>query len=101
MQRMKTYHWPGNVRELCNVIEHFYISNTGTRFKFDLQNLGSRNNTVRPHTLAENEKAYILKALQECKWKVSGKGSASEYLGLNESTLRSRMRKMKIERKKS
>jgi chemotaxis protein methyltransferase CheR len=37
-----------------------------------------------------------MRVLKDVKWKVGGKGSASEILGLNRSTLRARMRKLNI-----
>jgi transcriptional regulator with GAF, ATPase, and Fis domain len=36
--------------------------------------------------------------LEQCGWKVAGKGHAAERLGLNRSTLLSRMKKLGIER---
>jgi len=47
-------------------------------------------------TLEEVERDYILRILEETRWKVGGKNSASEILGLNRSTLRARMRKLDI-----
>jgi len=44
-------------------------------------------------TLEAVERDYIIRVLQQTGWKVSGKNSATEILGLNRSTLRARMRK--------
>jgi chemotaxis protein methyltransferase CheR len=46
--------------------------------------------------LADVERAYIVRVLEQTHWKVSGKNSAAEILGLNRSTLRARMRKLGI-----
>ena len=42
------------------------------------------------------EREHILRVLEQAHWKVSGKDSAAEILGLNRSTLRARMRKLNI-----
>jgi len=39
-----------------------------------------------------------LLVVEECGWKIRGKGNAAERLGMNPSTLRSRMRKLGIAR---
>jgi chemotaxis protein methyltransferase CheR len=47
-------------------------------------------------SLAEMERNYILEVLEETNWKVSGKNSAADVLGLKRSTLRARMDKLDI-----
>jgi transcriptional regulator with GAF, ATPase, and Fis domain len=49
-------------------------------------------------TLQTVEWEYILRVLEQTQWKISGKNSAAEILGLNRSTLGARMRKLNIER---
>jgi transcriptional regulator with GAF, ATPase, and Fis domain len=51
-----------------------------------------------PHTLEDIERAHILSVVESCNWKISGKGNAADILGLNPSTLRSRMKKLGLER---
>jgi formate hydrogenlyase transcriptional activator len=46
--------------------------------------------------LADVEREYIIRVLEQTHWKVSGKNSAAEILGLDRSTLRARMRKLNI-----
>jgi formate hydrogenlyase transcriptional activator len=41
---------------------------------------------------------YITEVLEQTNWKVSGKDSAAEILGLKRSTLRARMKKCNIRR---
>ncbi len=50
------------------------------------------------HTLENIERAHILSVVESCNWKISGKGNAADVLGLNPSTLRSRMKKLGLER---
>jgi chemotaxis protein methyltransferase CheR len=47
-------------------------------------------------TLEAVERDHIVKVLEPSHWKVGGKNSAAEILGLNRSTLRARMRKLNI-----
>jgi transcriptional regulator with GAF, ATPase, and Fis domain len=49
-------------------------------------------------SLEEVERAHILGVLESCGWKVKGRGNAAEQLGLKESTLRSRMKRLGITR---
>jgi formate hydrogenlyase transcriptional activator len=48
--------------------------------------------------LEEAERAHILRALREANWVISGPRGAALKLGLNRSTLRSKMRKLGITR---
>jgi formate hydrogenlyase transcriptional activator len=47
-------------------------------------------------TLENAERNHILRALNETRWVVHGKKGAAELLGINPSTLRSRMEKLGI-----
>jgi formate hydrogenlyase transcriptional activator len=49
-------------------------------------------------TLKAAARTHILKALEACRWQVSGKGGAAELLGLRPSTLDFRMKKPGITR---
>ncbi|MEA1928858.1 MAG: helix-turn-helix domain-containing protein [Candidatus Auribacterota bacterium] len=46
--------------------------------------------------MTEVEKAHIKMILNESKGKIAGPGGAAERLGINPSTLRSRMKKLGI-----
>ena len=48
--------------------------------------------------LQDVERDHILSVLEACGWKVKGRGNAAEQLGLKESTLRARMKKLGIRR---
>jgi transcriptional regulator with GAF, ATPase, and Fis domain len=48
--------------------------------------------------LAAVERDYIFQVLEQTKWKISGKNSAAEILGLDRSTLRARMNKLNIQK---
>ena len=49
-------------------------------------------------TLDDVERAYILQVIEECGGRIKGSMNAAARLGLNPSTLRSRMKKLGIER---
>lgn len=95
MQKLLDYPWPGNVRELQSVIERGVILSGGSRFR--VPELTAHSPGTDRVTLAENERRYILRVLEETGGKVRGGNGAAEYLGLHYSTLNSRMKKLGIE----
>ncbi|MBM9511912.1 sigma-54 interaction domain-containing protein [Desulfogranum marinum] len=99
MTVLQQYHWPGNVRELENVLERAVINSSGPKLHLvDKLRKPFRDLSARQRTLEAVEKDYILKVLEQTTWKVSGKNSAAEILGLDRSTLRARMRKLNIQK---
>jgi len=97
MNALQNYHWPGNIRELENVLERAVINSSGPKLRLvDKLNKPFTDSTLKPKTLKAVERDYILQILEQTRWKVSGKNSASEILGLDRSTLRTRMRKLNI-----
>ena len=49
-------------------------------------------------TLEEAGRRHIIRILRKAHWRVRGAGGAAEILGLNEATLRFRMKKLGIKR---
>ena len=94
------YDWPGNIRELQNVIERAVVLARGPLLQIDDSLLGSESSSAAAviDTLENNERAHILRALNETKWIIHGKKGAAELLGINPSTLRSRMEKLGIKK---
>ena len=97
MDGLRNYHWPGNIRELENVLERAVINSSGPKLHL-VDDLKKQNKatTQSNRTLADVEREYIIRVLEQTHWKVSGNNSASEILGLERSTLRARMRKLDI-----
>ena len=97
---LKKHSWPGNIRELENVIERAVIMSEGNSLSTDNVTFGSTplTNTDLKGSLQEVERNYILKVLKSCAWKIEGEGGASTILGLNPSTLRSRMIKLGLKK---
>ena len=102
MDALLTYRWPGNVRELENLIERALILSPGPTLQTDehLGEPGAVPRATAPDSprLDAAERAHILGVLEDCRWRLKGKGNAAERLGLKPSTLRFRMRKLGIER---
>jgi len=97
MEELQNYSWPGNVRELENVMERAVINSPGPKLNLaDKLEASVEKVETTFQTLEEMERSYIIKVLEKTKWKVSGKNSASEILGLQRSTLRARMDKYNI-----
>jgi len=104
MDRLLAYDWPGNVRELRNVLERAIILSPGSTLALDELGdgtwaaAGSAADAGGSRTLEEVERDHIIRALEACDWRVRGKGNAAGRLGLNASTLYSRMKKLGIRR---
>ena len=97
MAALQQYHWPGNIRELENVLERAVINSSGPKLHLVDELKKPRKDSARPdQTLEQVERDYIIRVLEQAHWKVSGKNSASEILGIDRSTLRARMRKLNI-----
>src|SRR5688572_29443315 len=114
MVKLRDYPWPGNVRELRNVIERAVIITRGSKLRL-IDDLDSQALELNLHeqiaahsafaesvatgeTLEQTEYNVILRTLKNVHWKVEGPGGAAELLNIHPSTLRSKMRKLGIER---
>ncbi len=97
MTSLQSHSWPGNIRELENVLERAVINSSGPKLSmYDELKHVSSHEPDNLQTLAAVEREYIIRVLEQTQWKVSGKNSASEILGIERSTLRGRMRKLNI-----
>jgi formate hydrogenlyase transcriptional activator len=101
MDALVGYAWPGNVRELENVIERALILSPGPTLRLEEPFGSAALAATAPSPgdrLDEIERRHILGVLERCGWRIDGKGHAAEVLGLQPSTLRSRMEKLGIRR---
>jgi PAS domain S-box-containing protein len=121
MRRLAAYRWPGNVRELENVIERAVILSTGPELDVAAELLpdlprapapppsppGLAPPPVRraePIAAAERssiddvEREHIASVLKQTRWRIEGSSGAAQLLGINPSTLRSRIKKLGIRR---
>jgi len=104
-EQLHQYDWPGNVRELANLLERAVILCQSDIL--ELKHLAmSRVRAGSPGsaapaeglpTLEESERRLILRALEQTGGTLAGPNGAAQILGLNRSTLWSRMRKLGID----
>lgn len=98
MKALSDYSWPGNVRELANVIERAVISCNGPilRVQDNFESCEGEGLAARVKTLADVERDYIIRVLEARNWRINGPKGAALLLGMNPSTLRTRMAKLGI-----
>jgi DNA-binding NtrC family response regulator len=103
IDRLIEYEWPGNVRELANVLERAVILCRGSALLPEhIGTLASQPGSGgRFPTLEEMERDHILQALERTGGVLAGPNGAAQLLGLNRSTLWSRMQKLGINRSKT
>ena len=112
LRRLTAYQWPGNVRELQNVIERAVITAKNGKLNLD-RAIPNIEESSSPHPIAKEETTPRIRTVQELQelerqnirfaleqtgWKVSGEKGAAQLLGMNASTLASRMKALGISR---
>lgn len=101
-KQLTSYHWPGNIRELQHLIERSVLMcQDDTITSIGLLNdvkveVPADRGTSKIKSMEEVERDYIINVLHQCNGRVAGAGGAAELLGLNVSTLNSRMKKLGI-----
>jgi transcriptional regulator with GAF, ATPase, and Fis domain len=100
MDLLQHHSWPGNIRELENVIERALIHSTGNTLILHDDDLEAATHAAGETTLSSVERAHIEEVLRACGWRINGSGNAAERLGLHPNTLRFRMKKLGIIRRR-
>ena len=107
MEVLLAHPWPGNVRELQNFIERAVILSPGkvlrpplAELKHSIDGLDAFGQTPAPGavTLKDAERDHILRALAETNWVIGGPKGAAARLGLQRTTLISKMQRLGISR---
>jgi transcriptional regulator with GAF, ATPase, and Fis domain len=101
INHLQAYSWPGNVRELENIIERAVILSSTNSLQIKGLIDYDQKEDLRPpdfKNLFEVERAYILQVLDTCNWIIQGNHGAALRLGLKPGTLRSKMKKLGIQR---
>jgi transcriptional regulator with GAF, ATPase, and Fis domain len=124
MRRLKAYSWPGNIRELQNIIERAIVLSTGNVLALGPESGPALNPSVSaiagtptesairigslfPQyplssamdvSLEQVERRHIETVLRQTNWLIEGNRGAAKLLGVNPSTLRSRLHKLGIKR---
>ncbi|MEJ2039754.1 MAG: helix-turn-helix domain-containing protein, partial [Desulfosarcinaceae bacterium] len=105
LDRLIQYTWPGNARELENAVERELIVNWGNPLSFRDINpeepVPGRASPPDPPADAVPDldtvmAGHIRSVLKLCKGRVEGENGAARRLNIHPSTLRKRMRKLKI-----
>jgi formate hydrogenlyase transcriptional activator len=97
MEALRHYPWPGNIRELRNVIERAVILTDSSTLRVSVGAVVAPGRAAAP-TLAATERAQIVAALEQTGWRIRGPGGAAKLLGLNPTTLESRIKKLGLSR---
>jgi PAS domain S-box-containing protein len=109
---LQSYPWPGNIRELQNVIERSVIVCETENFSVDESWLWRQLRATGPKSqlelsqklasqkLASQEKQMIEAVLSESGGRVFGPAGAAAKLGMPRSTLESKIRLLKINKKR-
>jgi transcriptional regulator with GAF, ATPase, and Fis domain len=107
LELLKSYPWPGNIRELQNVIERSIILCETETFSVDEAWLSRETPPTGPaggqplsEELLTHEKAMIEAALAVAGGRVSGPSGAAAKLGIPPSTLDSKIRSLKISKRR-
>ena len=101
LDALQQYDWPGNIRELENVIERGVILCEGEtlELRYVAAALSTREGDLsRARTMEEMEREHILRTLEETHGLIGGPHGAAARLGMNRTTLNSRMHKLGIRR---
>jgi PAS domain S-box-containing protein len=98
IKQLKMYDWPGNIRELENVIERTMILSKSSILTIEQLQTPEYAAEEKLHTLADLERNHIIKVLHRTLWRIEGPKGAARILDMHPETLRSRMRKLGINR---
>lgn len=100
MNHLMNHDWPGNIRELENTIERAIILSKGNKLELNDRFISDKNSEGSGVilTLQESEKEHIIKVLKQTNWRVSGSKGAASILGINPTTLESRLKKLGVKK---
>jgi formate hydrogenlyase transcriptional activator len=99
MDALLRYPWPGNVRELQNVIERAVILSQNGRLQVDTRSLvGPEPPQKLNGQLDAHEREVIEAALRASHGRVSGPNGAARRLGIPNTTLEFRIKKLGIDK---
>jgi len=124
MKGLTAWEWPGNIRELENFIERAVIVTRGNSLEAPVGELRKANTDIPTPSVIEEyrqivtenvdsrndkngvaeeyarkQRDEIVRALSECRGRVGGDDGAAARLGINRTTLLSRMKKFGIHAK--
>jgi formate hydrogenlyase transcriptional activator len=100
MEALQHYAWPGNIRELRNVVERAMIIANTSRLNIQLPARFDAGGGAAKRSLkmADVERDHVRSVLESTSWRIRGLGGAAELLGLQPTTLETRMIKLGLNR---
>jgi formate hydrogenlyase transcriptional activator len=103
MKELLAYNWPGNVRELEHQIERSILLTNGTTIDNVFLPAESNNHALicdsYIKSIDEVEREHIVYVLRKTSGKVAGIGGAAELLRIPSTTLNSKMKRLKIQKR--
>jgi len=98
---LRSYPWPGNIRELQNVVERSVILCDSETFSVDESWLSHQGRSSRPlpDEIHAQERVAIEAALTTTRGRISGPAGAAAQLGMPPSTLDSKIKVLKINKR--
>jgi PAS domain S-box-containing protein len=106
LELCSAYSWPGNIRELQNIVERAVILCSGDALSIEdawlsvHEPVQSDLSGALSQSLQNRETEMIESALTECRGKVAGANGAAARLGIPPSTLESKIKQLKIEKRR-
>ena len=97
MESLKHWDWPGNIRELENFLERSVILTRGSVLQSPLRELEAASEPEADDTLEAIEREHIVRALRQSHGRLSGGSGAAERLGINRTTLQSKLKRLGID----
>ena len=102
MKRFLSYSWPGNIRELENIVERAVILSKSPSLYIEEELFPSAKLDEQSEnallSLEEIERNHIIKVLKEARGVIEGPKGAAIILNVHPNTLRSRIKKLSIDR---
>ena len=97
MRSLIRYPWPGNIRELQNYVARGVILSNDAVFEpAPLEPCQPSGVGISNPTLKDTVRREILAACQRANWKIGGPQGAAARLGLERTTLLSKMKRLGI-----
>lgn len=100
LSRLSSHSFTGNIRELENIVKRAYYLSAGRRLSFPesiFSELHFGPAEAGLVTLEQIQIRHIKRVLEHCQGQIAGEAGAARILGLKESTLRSRIKRLGLD----